>query len=362
MNITRKELHQQLWKQRITKVAEGIGIKEPTLRKICEEHEIPRPKAGYWTKLKYGKNPEPTKLEATGTKFIDLEKYKEAERSTVEYRVKALEKVLKAEFEKEFIVPKKLKNKHPLIYGLKSRLIRQGKSYNRGYDSPLHSYGGDRLYVTVSKDNMSRFLRIIETMITVLELRGHVIKPAHKKSQITVKGQTFDIRFIEKSNRIITSSHNGYDYTTLVPNGKLSIKTRIMFKDKEWKDGYTSLEEQLPKIVAFLEVGADDEITREIRWEKSRQEQKREHEIERQKEARIQWEEEKKNILFNDASRWAEISRLKSFLEEMKSRITSNPSIQNLEWVKWAENVLKEKDFLKNGTEDYIRTYDFKED
>jgi len=46
-----------------------------------------------------------------------------------------------------------------------------------------------------------------------------------------------------------------------------------MFKDKEWKDGYTSLEDQLPKIVAFFEVGADDEIAREIRWEKSRQEQ-----------------------------------------------------------------------------------------
>jgi len=53
----------------------------------------------------------------------------------------------------------------------------------------------------------------------MVELRGHVIKPAHKKSQITIKGQTFDIRFIEKSNRVITENRNGYDYTTLVPNG-----------------------------------------------------------------------------------------------------------------------------------------------
>ncbi len=37
-------------------------MKEYTLRKICEEHEIPRPKSEYWTNLKFDKNPPITKL------------------------------------------------------------------------------------------------------------------------------------------------------------------------------------------------------------------------------------------------------------------------------------------------------------
>ncbi len=305
--ISRKGLHKKLWSTRITKLAEELNVKDYTLRKICEEHNLPRPKSGYWTKLKFGKNPPKTMLEGLVDEQINIAEYQQKEKSTIQYRVTKLTQELKEGYEKNFIVPKKLKNRHPLIKRLKSELLRRG-----AYDGLLHTYGGENLYVTVSKVNMSRFLRIIETFISVLELRGHSIKPDWKKSKVTIKGQEFDIKFIEKSNRK-TISDGRWDRTTLVPSGKLTIRSRVSWNDKEWKDGYDDLEVQLPKIFAYLEVKADDEIQKEIEWEIKRKEQERLRKIEEEKRAMKQWEEDKKDLLIQDAQKWHELTNLKLF-------------------------------------------------
>lgn len=205
---------------------------------------------------------------------------------------------------------------------------------------------------------MSRFLRIIETFINVIELRGHSILPSWKKSKITIKEQEFDIKFIEKSNRK-TISDGGWNRTTLIPTGKLTIRTRVIWSDKEWKDGYELLEEQLPKIVAYFEVKADDEIKRKIQRDIERKEEERLRKIEEEKRARLQWEEDKKDILLKDAQKWMELTSLREFISATKSVSDDSMSSDVKDWIIWAENVLIEKDFLLAGMENYISKYEY---
>lgn len=107
-NITRKELHSKFWETRITTLSEALELKDYTLRKICEEHGIPRPKSGYWTKLRFGKNPPKGELKGDVEELIDLVAYRDKEKSTVQFRVSELTQILKDKYQKEFTVPKKL--------------------------------------------------------------------------------------------------------------------------------------------------------------------------------------------------------------------------------------------------------------
>ena len=56
--ISREQLHQQVWKIPMTKLAPIYGIKNYELKKICDRFLIPTPKSGYWAKLSFGKSEE----------------------------------------------------------------------------------------------------------------------------------------------------------------------------------------------------------------------------------------------------------------------------------------------------------------
>jgi hypothetical protein len=43
-------MYDLVWSQPMTKVAEGFGISDVALKKICEKHRVPMPARGYWAK------------------------------------------------------------------------------------------------------------------------------------------------------------------------------------------------------------------------------------------------------------------------------------------------------------------------
>ncbi len=57
MKISRKELYDLVWSETMTSISKRFGISIDGLRKHCKSMNIPTPPNGYWSKLKYGKNP-----------------------------------------------------------------------------------------------------------------------------------------------------------------------------------------------------------------------------------------------------------------------------------------------------------------
>ena len=339
------------------KLTEELNIKDYTLRKICEDFNIPRPKSGYWTKLRFDKNPPITRLPANEHKVINLEQYSMEEKSTFKYRLEQLTRSIEEDCAKELVVPQKLRNKHPLIKKLKSHLSKNRSSFNHGHKGVIFSHSG-YISISVAKENQSRLVRIIETFIRVAEKRKHNIIIEDRISKIKVDDMTFEIYFREKTNRRQIKDRP-YDYSTLVPNGKLSIKLKIFWDYKEWIDGYEPLENQLAKIIAFIELRAEDEIKERIEWDKQQAENERLAAIKRAKQARIQWEEDKKEILVKDAQVWHEQTKLAAFIEHIK--IMNPQSEKEKNWLNWAQSVLDDRDILKDGISQYVSRYEFKD-
>ncbi|WP_120717351.1 TetR/AcrR family transcriptional regulator [Tsuneonella amylolytica] len=63
MEMTREELHELVWSQPITAVAEEIGMSGNGLAKLCDRLDIPRPPSNHWTRAST-KRGEPVALPA----------------------------------------------------------------------------------------------------------------------------------------------------------------------------------------------------------------------------------------------------------------------------------------------------------
>lgn len=53
-DVTREELHQEVWGAPMTKVAEKYGVSSSYLARVCTQLNVPRPERGYWSKLAAG--------------------------------------------------------------------------------------------------------------------------------------------------------------------------------------------------------------------------------------------------------------------------------------------------------------------
>ena len=251
--MKRIEIYNLLWSQTITKVAQDLKLKDYTVREILKEHDIPRPKSGYWMKLKHGKNPSKLKLEGDPELTIDLPSYREKEKSSFKYLFEKRIVDIETEHTADLKVSKRLRNIHPLIRSAKSKLERKKTSgYRR--DGNLIRPDSSSLSISVQYKNSSRFLRIIETFILLLEKRGHSISTYDRKySLLIMEGEKFEIKFREKCIRK-DDPDSSYGGTFLEPTGKLSIRIRVKYNDKQWIDGYTLLEDRMADIIAYLEI------------------------------------------------------------------------------------------------------------
>ena len=53
--LTRQELYDEVWSSTLLALSEKYDITDRGLAKLCDRYNIPRPRNGYWTKLKHGK-------------------------------------------------------------------------------------------------------------------------------------------------------------------------------------------------------------------------------------------------------------------------------------------------------------------
>lgn len=65
IEITRKQLYDLVWSTPISKLAEKYALSGEGIRALCNKHEIPIPKNGYWSKIKFNKPVERVKLSTT---------------------------------------------------------------------------------------------------------------------------------------------------------------------------------------------------------------------------------------------------------------------------------------------------------
>ena len=208
-----------------------------------------------------------------------------------------------------------------------SRQTKSGFKYRR--DNPKSNL----LQIIVSKQQLQRAIRTFDILIKVLKVRGHHLTFRYEETFAVVYEQEIKLYLREKTKRVPTGKdYPQFDYIT---TGLFTLQVDRWGGKREYTEGKKNIIEMIPRIVALMEIRADEERQWYIESEKRKK-------IWKQKEQEhLQLEEKKekelvdfKNLLIS-SELWHKAENLRQFIDKMEESFTSSNNTL-LEWLQWA--------------------------
>jgi hypothetical protein len=357
--ITRNELYDLVWSEPMLTLSKRYVISDVGLRKICINMNIPLPRAGHWMKLQAGKKVPKEKLSEnySGKAEVKLELREEGKQynTGIYSESKRVQNEIKANFEDHLKVSERLTSRDPLIIAAKQSLAQKNKAYR--FEGLIET-GRGILDIQVSIANISRALRFMDCLLKVLRLRGHGIEVNSQGTHAIVDGEKIKMICREKCKRVITTKYswNSYEFHA---NGLLSFKTDG-YHSGEWVDGNKLIEEQIPAIIAKMEIS--------VKELHIAQNEHRAHmaklDAERQKILDIQERKDKEladfKLLLNEANRWNNVQLLRNYLEasERKAKQANTRTDEFDQWFDWAKKKTDWYDPFVNSSDELLNDID----
>ncbi|MBC6368008.1 hypothetical protein [Algoriphagus sp. AK58] len=333
IQLSREELFELVWQKPFSHLAKDYQISDTGLRKICTRLKIPLPSQGHWARLRLGKTYKKPSLPKFETKEqIILEKRKTGEQVISEktFRQNQIINEIKEQYapllsENEFSGVS-----HPLFKSLIEELkTKKGDGYGRFSDSWEPSRG--EFDVRFSRSIQNKALRFLKKFLYIIDLRGHKISVDWGSTTHLVIGEARLKIALKERLKIVKEKRGTWDSQKYVPTGTLYFQNDHYSK-KEWTDEKESLELQIPKIISYLEVKAQ-ELNRQIL--ENRERRRIHEEQERRKQQILENKKiEFKNFqeLIDKANRWKQSQILKDYI----NHIQANEKELDGDWIKWA--------------------------
>jgi hypothetical protein len=267
--LTREELYDLVWSESMLSLSKKYAISDVGLRKKCKKMEIPLPDMGYWACIQFGKKTPARKplKKYTGDQYVFLNLREEGDEGKYPdtKSIFSLQDEILNDPMVNLKVPERLTNPDPVIESVKNDLYKKNVwRDNNGIVISSHGH----LSVHVSPNNVSRALRILDTLIKGIRGRGHALISKNGEVYIVASGEEIQLSCREKHEREVVKG-TYYDSTILKPTGKISVRIDYSYKLKEWVDGKIPLEDQLHKIIASIELRALN-LFKKTRLEKRR--------------------------------------------------------------------------------------------
>jgi len=362
MKISRKELYDLVWSETMTSISKRFGLSTDGLRNHCKSMNIPTPPNGYWSKLKFGKNPKiiPLPEEYTDNEqSADLGEKDRSEKKVItlsaplsRYKIRELE--ISGEDIACFEVPEILYAKDPIIIDTKEKFRRDSENIYLK-KSPYKSKIGPTLDVYTSDKSLDRALSIFFTVIKALRLRGHNIKITNDRTYAVINTEEIQINITERKKQDPNSENPRSNYYRIF-SGELHFN--ILDEYNRIKDTYkdtihTRIEDKIVSIVAYLEIRSE-----KIKEERIEEEQRR---IIREKEERErkEFEEKKKSelkefkSLFTMAERLHKTNILRQYISAYEEFVNQSGEMDEeiageIQWAKekadWLDPFISKKD------------------
>ncbi|MAT90253.1 hypothetical protein [Marixanthomonas ophiurae] len=314
--LTRNELYDLVWSKPLTTLAKEYAYSDNGLRKICIKHNIPLPKSGYWSKIKFNKKVKKEKLPKEDESIkIELYIRKEGQESINHpnsERAKIKQEIENSEL--PIVVPDRLSNPDKLVVEAKEDLKEKVPS-TWGTSEGLLSTSSGTINLQVSKSNRSRALRFMDTFIKLVKKRGHSIKVTDE-TIVVINGENLKIRLREFVKREEIND-NGWKRSRYKPTGELSFRIES-YPEKIWRDGKKShIEEKLTSILATLELKAKQSKERRLEQEAWQRNWQKQEEIKKAFQEKKDNELSKFKELLSMATRWHKAEYLRNFIKEL---------------------------------------------
>jgi hypothetical protein len=349
VTLTRKDLHDLVWSTPLTKISEKFQISIPDIKQACTTLKVPLPNLSYWSKKHLGHEVLITelsheKVEKDNIEFEERVK-KEKRFTTLNPEMESLINEIESQYASDLIVPDKLTKPDPLIEDVKATLQSNARVYH-GSIFPNRN----ELDIHVSKDNISRAMLFMDTLIKLFRKRGYKINVSDGSSDLTIRNTRAKFFLREKMNR--TKSTERWGSSTYSPSGTLYLKIEIGYINKlEWSDGSEPLENQLSKIIAKLELKVGEVEEQERLWkiesEKREKEERRKQVIENKRRK----EEADFNTIINEAKNWKNIEIAKEYIDHVEKSLKKSKQLnENIsQKILWMRNRLEQFDPIRNS-------------
>ena len=341
ITLTRKELYDLVWSNPLNSLSKKYNISYSVLINVCKKLNVPLPDTGHWQKVQFGKpiSIKPFPLEHDGkNEFtfneISLSKDNEGIQSPI--------MLIKTEIEKDckdlLIVHKNLSSPDKLITE-RLEAMKKWKAIRKTKEGVYASFPRNIISIDVSEENYNRALCFMDAFIKLLRARGHDII-CNNGTFLVIDNQKMQISLVERMKREMVK-HEKYDWESAKysKSGILLIRFREgAYRTTDWAEGKQPIEKLLSKIVASIEIKAQELKENQIRLEKSWVEQREKALIRENRENLIKQELADFKTLIAEADRWFEIKKIRSYIDdvEAKFKTSENHSEEIKNWVSWA--------------------------
>lgn len=341
VTLTRKQLYDLVWGNSLLALSKKYCISDVGLRKMCKRMDIPLPDAGHWNKHKAGKlisvKPLPHKNGDEQVVNILLRLSGTDHNNYGESPLKRLQKEIENDPNLVLQVPSLLTSPDILVIGAKKTLLKQ-KPLSYGNTSGIVYCHRGELDIKVSPCNVERALCFMDTFIKILNARGHkIILSGEITVSINQEKMQFGLR--EKLNKSFTETNPGSRNQIVHPAGILVFRIKeSAYSIKEWKDGKLSLEKQLPKIIAWIELKSTEIKEERLRIDKFWEERRKQEEILLEHSRRQEKELIDFKKLLEKANRWQRVKLLRAYLKDIhqKAILETNLTPELSNWILWA--------------------------
>lgn len=351
IKLTRKELYDIVWSTTLSKLTQQYAYTNDGIKKICKQFEIPMPDSSYWSKLKFNKKFKKENLNPVfgGVDKIVLTIRKEGDPINVDQtpltiRTKEIENDPNA----PLIVPDVITK--PDILTIQTIQYWKTAKNNSFYtdDSKLH------YPIRVEVNNRERALRFMDTFTKLIRYRGHTISKQYGAKGVLIGEIFIEIDLREASKRV--PAKPPFSGTDLEPIGEFIFKIGKYSREKEWRDGKIKIENLLARIVAKLEIYAEEEIKRNeiyrISKIKREEEQNRQAEITKRRNDEV----EKFNNLYALSKQYNKTLLIRQYIEASKQKAIDTNSLtpEKQEWINWATDKADWLDPLINKPDEIL--------
>jgi len=351
--ITRQELYNLVWKESLTAISKRLKIPYSHLKKVCTEMNMPVPPNGHWSKLQFGKPVEVIELPQsfTGVNEINLFPDTRANNNAkvLTFHKKSAADIIREDKTLPLTVPKTLSNPDELLIAAQKKLMEY--KYNKYHDNGMVRYEG-AFIIRVSRHNIGRALRFMDTLIKLIRARGHNVETKTTYS-IYIDEVHFDFKVMEKTQK--ADQQEKWGLTRFETTGLLYFEIKG-YGGRIWTDGLVLIEERLADILVKIESQVS-EMRECWRQNAERQREREEKErIVREQQQRIEKEKSDFKDLYQQAKRWQRARFMREYLIAYEQYAVEKGVLTDeaQNWIRWAREKADWYDPLVNKADDLL--------
>ena len=337
----------------MTHLAKEWDLPYQALKKLCQKFDIPKPDSGYWSKVSFGKNPPITPLPEThdSNMKISLDELREALNSKVkdENAKKEVVKRIKPTVK----VAKRISHLDPLIERTREHYLENKHDRWDLRSPPI-------VEIDVSKDNLSRAIRIADAFVRSLRSLGYEFTRERNNCCVSKRGVEIPFKIYEMIRRE-SRMENGRKENYYTRTGLLSIKFKIHF---EWKaqaeTEHIKLEEKLPHIILYVEKKIDEGYEYRQELERGWARQREEKRLRDEAKARRDNELSQFQNLFKMSERFYKAQHIRDYVGQIEewAILSSSLTTELQEWIQWARDKADWFDPFVNQEDEFLNDID----